>query len=301
MEGFVIGMGCKVKNEQDYFIGWYFKQQTEKEVCAIIPAFHNGMASVQVITSDGSYWIPYGRDYKLTHRRRGIPTIRIGKNEFSQKGLKINVNEPKVRIKGCYRVHGLTPPKKNIMGFFKYVPMMPCSHHIYSMYHTMDGKIIVKDQEKKTKNVIGGKQLIGYIEGDKGRSFPKKYVWSQCSFWEGEVNCIMIAVAKILPIGMKGCTGVILYHGKEYHIATWLGAKVEAVSSDYISIRQGKMQLEVTLLAAGNKQKLNAPIKGVMGRAIKESITATVRYQLKCNNKKVFDVIGNQAGFEDEW
>ena len=65
----------------------------------------------------------------------------------------------------------------------------------------------------------------GYWEGDCGRSFPKEYVWTQCFFNDG---ALMLSVADIPMAGIRftGIIGVVLWRGKEYRIATYLGAKV---------------------------------------------------------------------------
>lgn len=62
------------------------------------------------------------------------------------------------------------------------------------------------------------------MEGDRGYSFPRNYVWTQCSFPDG---ALMLSIADI-PIGGFHFTGVIsivLLHGKEYRLATYLGSK----------------------------------------------------------------------------
>lgn len=52
----------------------------------------------------------------------------------------------------------------------------------------------------------------GYWEGDRGRSFPREYVWTQCCFRGGS---LMLSVADIplpgfLPVSQKGAHLVCL-------------------------------------------------------------------------------------------
>ncbi|MGN0978195.1 MAG: hypothetical protein ACI4PH_09090 [Faecousia sp.] len=54
---------------------------------------------------------------------------------------------------------------------------------------------------------------IGYMEGDRGYSFPRKYAWTQCSFPDG---ALMLSIADI-PVGgfhFTGVIGIVLLQGK---------------------------------------------------------------------------------------
>lgn len=60
----------------------------------------------------------------------------------------------------------------------------------------------------------------------------------------------MLSVADIPMAGIHftGIIGVVLWHGKEYRLATYLGAKVSQNQNGKIRIVQGNMELEVCLL-----------------------------------------------------
>ena len=60
----------------------------------------------------------------------------------------------------------------------------------------------------------------------------------------------MLSVADIPMAGIHftGVIGVILWYGKEYRLATYLGAKVVQIENEKIRIVQGDMELEVCLL-----------------------------------------------------
>ena len=56
------------------------------------------------------------------------------------------------------------------MGPFKYLPL-ECKHQIYSMRHYINGSLNINDINHSYTN------SLGYIEGDSGTNFPKKYIW----------------------------------------------------------------------------------------------------------------------------
>ena len=69
----------------------------------------------------------------------------------------------------------------------------------------------------------------GYIETDRGHSFPRKYLWTQC-LWDGpKCGSLMLAIATIpLPVGgFTGCICSIFYGVREYRLATYRGVKIE--------------------------------------------------------------------------
>lgn len=105
------------------------------------------------------------------------------------------------------------------MGLFRLLPRMECNHEIISMYHGVQGSLILNG---KTLTFDDG---IGYIEKDWGHSFPKSYVWLQCNSFMKEKCSIIVSVAEIPYLGMnfKGCICAIHYKGIEYRLVTYLG------------------------------------------------------------------------------
>ncbi|MCA5964668.1 hypothetical protein LC724_36470 [Blautia sp. RD014234] len=57
------------------------------------------------------------------------------------------------------------------------------------MHHSLRGGLTVNGRKI---SMTGGR---GYIETDKGRSFPKSYLWTQCGY--GERSSVMLSVADI--------------------------------------------------------------------------------------------------------
>ena len=112
----------------------------------------------------------------------------------------------------------------------------------------------------------------------------------------------MLSVAEI-PLGtirFKGVIGVILWHGKEYRIATYLGARVVNVGNGKLVVKQGSLNLTAELIKKQDKL-LYAPVRGSMKRMIHESSSCTAYYRFTENGKTRFEFVTNQAAFEYEW
>ena len=137
------------------------------------------------------------------------------------------------------------------------------------------------------------------FRSDRGRSFPSKYLWTQCVWGGPERGSLMLAIAAIpLPVGgFTGCICSVLYCDQEYRLATYRGVKIEAWSSAGAVIRQGKYRLEVELLNE-RRQALRAPVEGRMERTIHESLCAEVRYRFWCGHNLLFQHTDPNASFE---
>ena len=279
--------------DQDYFKGWYFKCSNENKTIAFIPAFHRNhhqeTASLQIITDDAAFNIPF---QSLQYRENPL-AVKIDENIFSEKGIRLQFKNDKISANGALHFHDLSPIQYDIMGPFKYVPLMQCRHSVYSMRHRINGQITVNGQQYVFQNGIG------YIEGDCGSSFPKEYIWTQCHFNNGS---LMLSVADIPMFGFHftGIIGVILLNGKEHRIATYLGAKVKRIDKNTVTVKQGDFQLMARLLRK-NSQPLAAPSHGLMNRTIHESASCKAYYQFLYKDKALLKFNNDRASFEFEY
>ena len=98
----------------------------------------------------------------------------------------------------------------------------------------------------------------------------------------------MLSVADIPMAGIRfnGIIGAMLWQGKEYRIATYLGAKVARIQNKTVRVMQGNLELEVRLLE-DSKQPLKAPAKGNMVRTIHESASCRAFYRF-CKKGCIF-------------
>ena len=244
---------------------------------------------MQIITDDKAFNIPFD---KLKYCEKPL-YVKIGDCIFSYKGITLDFQSDDLTLKGMLYFKDLTPIRYDIMGPFKFVPFMQCRHRVYSMSHTINGEISLNNQSFKFENGMG------YIEGDRGRSFPKKYIWTQCC---SQNNSLMLSVAGIpfLGIHFTGIIGVVLLNGKEYRIATYFGARIGQISENTVTVKQGGFKFTAKLLRK-KAQPLAAPTNGNMCRTIHESTSCEAYYQFSYKGNILCEFTTDKASFEFEY
>lgn len=283
---------------KNFFKGWYFKLQSQKDSIAFIPSFSadaqgQKSASIQLVTAGFSDFARYDYDAFFKVSSGFPPHIRIGNSEFSASHLKLNFKTKSRLIKGELFLGSLARPKYDIMGPFTYIPFMECRHSVYSMIHSVRGSLQVDEKIYDFSN------SIGYIEGDEGRSFPKEYLWTQ--FISKEFS-IMLSVAEIPFAGrcFTGIIGFIYEKGSEIRLATYLGARAEFIGNGKAVIKQGSYTFTAEMLSNG-ALPLYAPVNGNMSRFIRENVSCSARYELKKDNTLLLCIETDKAGFEYEY
>ena len=277
----------------NYFCGWYMKCQNASGTLALIPAWHvsggEKSCSLQLITEEGAWKLlfPYDRFQKTKNG------LFIDGNWFGRDGVRLDIRTDDVEMVGQLRFGPLTPIRYDIMGPFRYVPYLQCRHSIFSMAHTVNGHLRINGICYEFTDGLG------YMEGDRGRSFPREYLWTQCHFQDGS---LMLSVAEIPFLGFcfTGVIGLIHYQGREYRLATYLGAKVLAIGNGEVTVVQGRRKLTVKLLKKEG-HPLAAPEKGSMCRTIHESASCKALYCFREGEKTVFSFTSDQASFENEY
>lgn len=112
----------------------------------------------------------------------------------------------------------------------------------------------------------------------------------------------MLSVADI-PFGafrFTGIVGIVYLHGKEYRIATYLGARPVRITSDEILVRQGKYTLIIKPQDLSG-HPLRAPVGGAMHRTIYEHPACKVYYRFEENGKTLLELDTLNAAFEYEY
>ena len=277
---------------RNYFYGWYFKCQSDTQTLSIIPAVHRSgqkkSCSIQVITENHAW----NADYPAAAFHRAGKDIWIGRNRFGERGILLAVHTPELDISGELRFGPLFPLKYDIMGFFSIFPFLKCRHSVWSMRHLVYGRMNVNGLEYLFQNAVG------YWEGDEGRSFPREYAWTQCSFPGGS---LMLAVADVPVAGFhfRGVIGVVLWKRREYRLATYLGARAVQVRSGRLRIVQGNLELEARLLEKV-RSPLKAPANGDMVRTIHENAACRAFYAFRKGEYPLFSFTTDRASFEYE-
>lgn len=278
---------------RNYFCGWYFRIQSDTQTLAIIPSVHKckevNFSTIQFITDTETFHVrfPYS-DYRKEGQQ-----IRIAENCFGRDGIYLKIQEPEFCISGTIHFGSFTPIRYDIMGPFRYIPFMQCRHSVFSMQHLADGEITINGTRYIFQNAIG------YIEGDRGYSFPREYVWTQVSFSDG---ALMLSVADI-PLGIyhfTGVIGVVLLNGKEYRLATYLGAKAIKLSPEEIIVRQSDYSLIIKPQDISG-HPLRAPVWGAMNRTIHEHPSCRVSYRFEVDDNPLLELEAPNAAFEYEY
>ena len=276
-----------------FFYGWYMKCQSDTQTLAVIPAVHSTRnkrtCSIQVITDQGAWTVMFDADsYRQT--KNGI---FIGKNRFGRQGIRLAIRTTDLSIVGKLDFGPLSTLKYDIMGPFAFVPFMECRHSVWSMRHLVSGTVRINERKYSFQNALG------YWEGDRGRSFPKEYLWTQCCFLGG---ALMLSVADIPMAGLHftGIIGAVLWQGKEYRIATYLGARAVKIQNKMVQVKQGSLELEVRLLEESG-HPLKAPSKGDMVRTIHEGVSCRAYYRFSKEGCTLFSFETDRASFEFEY
>lgn len=271
------------------FKGYYFKCSNREQTLALIPAEHGDKASLQIITDKHSYNVKY--PHILFGKK--IPQVKIGKNIFSGRKIRLDVDRENIKAKGILYFGSPTPLKYDIMGIFKPLsPILQCRHRVVSMKHKVNGFVRINGERFVFNNDNG------YIEGDEGTSFPEHYLWVQ-GFFDG--GSVMMSVADVpLPFGkIKGIIAALYAYGKEYRLATYLGARVSYIEEDIAEIKQGNYSLTVKRLS-GKPRRLHAPKQGIMNRTVKESPRCRLYCRFKKSDNILLEFISEQGSWENE-
>lgn len=277
----------------DYFCGWYFRCQNEMQTIAVIPAFHvtsgEKSCSIQLITDEASWNISF--PYSSFHRNKS--GIEIAGNHFGKDGITLDLNAPELTATGAVSFGPLTTISYDIMGPFQYVPFMECRHSVFSMKHRLNGVFVINGVRYE---FVDG---TGYMEGDRGYSFPREYAWTQCSFPEG---ALMLSVADIPFCGLHftGVIGAIHWKNKEYRIATYCGARAVHIHDGELVVMQGRKRLTVRLMEK-KAHPLAAPVGGSMLRTIHETASSRAYYHFQDSGRTIFELEIPNAAFEYEY
>lgn len=111
----------------------------------------------------------------------------------------------------------------------------------------------------------------------------------------------MLSVADIPMAGFHftGIIGFVLWRGREYRIATYLGARVVQIQDKMVRVVQGNLELDIRLLEEAG-QPLKAPVKGNMVRTIHESASCRAFYRFRKKDCTLFAFETDRASFEFE-
>lgn len=269
-----------------YYEGWYMKHQQGDDVLAVIPGRAQDSAFIQIITSSASHFVAYPLE---DFRQDGI--MRIGSSVFAQNGMDVDVRTPDVELVGRLRYRGHIPLRYDIMGPFALLPM-ETKHTVFSMRHRVEGSISLDG------SVMRFTEGLGYMEGDRGCSFPRSYLWAQSMDFAEDAS-VMVAIAEIPLPGVRftGCIAIVWLDGREYRLATYLGVHVLEASSTAVHLAQRGLDLRIELPEPQGR-RLQAPQQGAMERSIHESPDVPARFRFAKDDRTLLESPCARTSFE---
>jgi hypothetical protein len=272
------------------FFGYYAKCETASDTIAVIFGKTQEKSFVQIITKTQSFCAFFEKSAcRISKHKFGI---KIGENTLDKNGMHLDIKAENFEIAGDMKFGKFAKIRGDCMGVLKFLPFMECRHMVISMRHEISGKIILNNKNFKFNSGVG------YIEGDKGKSFPKKYLWAQSHLAQNIDVFASCAIIPYLGIKFKGTICIININGKEYRLATYRGARVKIFEAQKLVIKQRKYTLSIEAQTAENDaQPLFAPQCGKMTRTIRESIARTLRFRFTHKTEALFDITA-PAAFE---
>ena len=297
-----------------YFEGWYVKiTDAQKDFSlALIP----GLA----LFSEKECFVQYNLYYKgksvsgkITYP---VDTFAIVDDPYSvlmplfvlsEKGVKAHLEDEENDLLIDLEFGEFLPLEQSryspsIMGPLEYIKV-PCSHDVVSLSHSVTGKVIANG-EKIT--IDAGR---GYMEKDRGSTFPDRYIWAQSNdFIENEQSSLFIAVADI-DFTIVELTGAIaVYHDgdREHRFATYYGTRSKVVMDEdqqgyTVKLTDVNKSLEVKVRLE-NSHELIAPMNAGMDYPIKETVKAAISVTFKeKNSQPVYLTTQNGAAEAVNW
>jgi hypothetical protein len=292
---------------ENYFEGWYFKQVHYKSGSsyAFIPGISlnnkDNHCFIQVIISPSmdTHYIKFPLEsFEYTN----YPfKIKIDKNIFTERGIKIDLSNQNFNIKGELGYGKFQKIERNllmpnIMGYFAYIPKMECNHGVISMNHEVNGVLKINDKE------LNFNQDKGYIEKDWGTSFPEKYIWIQGNHFSNTNDSFMCSIAKIPFLGSSfmGIIGNLHFRSVEYRFGTYKRTKLKDLRVKEKEISFTLINKNHTLKVKGMVDKagiLKSPHNGEMSQTIKEGLGGKISLELSFENK-THKIESNNCGIE---
>jgi hypothetical protein len=295
------------RKKKNYFEGWYFKFVTKdkSKTISFIPGIslgNNPHSFIQVISSSNQEISKYYFSFRTDEFQYDFDSSRllIERNEFYLHEITVDL-KGEIEVSGSIHLNNHQDIKRSIfsptiMGIFSYLPKMECIHEVVSMEHSLSGSLRIGNE------VIEFDGGVGYIEKDRGSSFPKEYVWMQSNhFTKGVSFMFSYATIPYLFFEFKGLICNLILNGEEYRFATYNQTKIKKMKQREHSIEFTLKKKKWVLEVQGTNTEtvlLKAPNNGEMSSFIKEGLNGKVFIRLSKENRIIYEGIGKAAGIE---
>lgn len=295
------------KSKKPYFEGWYYKIATDDTTLSIIIGItknteddHAFIQTLDTVSKETQY-IRYSLNEVLFE---DAPFhLQLKDNHFYEDRIIFYVNE-QIEIDLIVHIDEFVQLKTtlyspSIMGPFSYIPNMECIHSVCSLHHRVVGKLVINKKEISLQNAVG------YIEKDRGISFPKEYLWVQSNhLLNDKKTSFFLSVANIpfKKFTFTGIIAVLFLNNEQLHFGTYYGAKLVSLKSIndklyQLTIKQNKYKLEISI-HVGEDFVLAAPKDAAMDVKVRESLDAKIAVQVYKGNELLEDLLFYQCGCE---
>lgn len=303
-----------INKKANYFEGWFYKivDSQCKEIIAIIPGLFLGKnkndskAFIQVFRGNKNTLDFFEYPVDQFNASRKSFQISIGRSEFSDQHLKLELQNEKINISGSLYFNQLKPWPKSFfspgaMGPYSFIPIMQCNHSVISMDHHIQGTLKI---DGKTISFNEGR---GYIEKDWGTAFPSAYVWMQCNHFNNKPVSIFASISKIPWItgSFRGFIIGLLYEEIIYRFATYTGAKLEflKIEKEYVEFQVKDRSHKLNVKAKRTDGiDLHAPYDMQFSQRASESLSSQIEVKFwEISGKKetlIFDKKGEPAALD---
>lgn len=300
---------CGKLSRSCYFEGWYYKFVSPSgRTIVFIPGIATGRdkneahAFLQVLdNTQESAYIHFTPE--AFSSKKNLFLLQLNHNRFSDEYVDVNIQTETLHIEGHLSFSDVVPfprtlLRRNIMGPFAFCPLMECIHDVICIKSRLKGALCINGESVV---FTGG---IGYIEKDRGCSFPSSWVWVQGNRFKQDNTGFMLSIAKIPYLGahFTGIAGFVYAEGVYHPISTYNGAKIKELSITnkrlQLTLQTPKKVLHLTAGPLGGKN-LKAPVYGQMTRSLHENVDAKVSLLLQDKRgNALFEGTSSYCGLE---
>jgi hypothetical protein len=259
---------------ENSFYGIYYKfQWSSGDAVAVIASDK----AIQIMYEDQVYISAYSEKVQCS---------------FDSGSLNFSVTDGAFEARADIRFLHNDPLHYDIMGPFRFAPDIVCKHKVYSMESCALGSMRIGGVSYRLS------EARVYVEGDRGRSFPERYLWIHCFLPKGS---LMLAVAQlqVLKKNFTGVIGLVQEGERQYRLATYLGARARIAGPGTVIVTQRRFRLTVTVHKNRSAAfRLLAPKNGKMTDTIKECLSGDADIAFQKGSRTVIDAAAVNSSFE---
>lgn len=281
-----------------YFEGWYSKIVTKELSLAVI--FGVSITETKkyafIQTNDtltGSYYEEFPWN-QLSLQEHPF-SVSMGDNMLSMQSMSLHLSngmQCSVDFSAMTPIHR-SSYQPTIMGPFAYLKNMECIHAVISLQHDVTGTLRLKDHSY----IIDG---LGYMEKDRGTSFPLNYTWFQSNHANKKMTAFFFSLAHIpmQKLHFQGCICILMVEGVQYRFATYLGAHIRYVKDKEIYVITQLPYKVYIKMVPNQTYGLLAPKNGNMDTMIYESLNSEAIVHVLKHGKRIHTLAFKKGGYE---